>query len=49
MEQSTQPIHRKHQVDNIGMEVSEVRAIVEATEKIVPQEINFGYGEGFRP
>jgi hypothetical protein len=40
---------RQHQVDNIGVEVPEIRAIVESTEKIVPEDINFEYGEGFKP
>ena len=36
-------------VDNIGMEVPEARAIVEATDAIMSKEINLDYGEGFIP
>jgi hypothetical protein len=39
----------RHIVDNIGMEVPEVRAIVEATDAIMPEGIELGYGEGFLP
>ena len=40
---------QRHQVNNIGMEVSEIRAIVEGTEEVLPAEIDFEYGEGFKP
>jgi hypothetical protein len=36
-------------VDNIGMEVPEIRAIVEAVRTLLPKNINFEYGEGFTP
>lgn len=36
-------------VDNIGMEMPEVRAIVEATDAIMPDGIKLDYGEGFLP
>ncbi len=39
---------QKHIVDNIGMEVPEIKAIVELTGEILPGEIKFEYGEGFR-
>jgi hypothetical protein len=39
----------RHVVDNIGMEVPEVRAIVEATDAIMPEGIELDYGEGFLP
>ena len=38
-----------HIVDNIGMEVPEVKAIVEVTDSIMPKDINLEYGEGFIP
>lgn len=40
---------KQHIVDNIGMEVPEVRAIVEATDAILPDGIDLDYGEGFTP
>jgi len=40
---------QRHIVDNIGMEVPEVRAIVEATDAIMPEGVNLIYGEGFLP
>ena len=40
---------QQHIVDNIGMEVPEVRAIVEATDAVMPEGVNLNYGEGFIP
>lgn len=40
---------QQHIVDNIGMEVSEVRAIVEATDALMPEDVKLEYGEGFVP
>ena len=40
---------KKHIVDNIGMEVQEVMALVEATDAIVPEELDLDYGEGYVP
>lgn len=40
---------KRHLVDNIGMEVPEIRTIVETTRTILPQQIKFSYGEGFKP
>jgi hypothetical protein len=40
---------QRHIVDNIGMEVPEMRAIVEATDAIVPEDVHLEYGEGFTP
>ena len=40
---------QQHTVDNIGMEVPEVRAIVEATDTLMPERFNLDYGEGFLP
>ena len=40
---------RRHIVDNIGMEVPEIKAIVEATDAIMPEGVNLTYGEGFLP
>jgi hypothetical protein len=39
----------KYMVNNIGMEVPEIRALVEAIGEILPEEIKIEYGEGFRP
>jgi len=39
----------RHMVDNIGMEVPEVKAIVEATSAIMPEGVSLDYGEGFLP
>lgn len=39
----------RHTIDNIGMEVPEVRAIVEATDAILPEGVNLDYGEGHIP
>ena len=38
-----------HIVDNIGMEVPEMNAIVEATDAIMPGGVHLEYGEGFVP
>ena len=40
---------RRHIVDNIGMEIPEIKAIVEATDAIMPEGVNLDYGEGFLP
>jgi hypothetical protein len=40
---------RRHQVDNIGMEVSEIRALVETVNAINPEGISIEYGEGYVP
>jgi len=40
---------QQHIVDNIGMEVPEVKAIVEATDAIMPEGIHLDYGEGYLP
>lgn len=40
---------KKHMVDNIGMEVSEMRALVETVAAMMPDDINFEYGEGYIP
>jgi len=40
---------RTHIVDNIGMEVPEIRAIVEATDALMPEGVNLDYGEGYLP
>jgi hypothetical protein len=39
----------RHIVDNIGMELPEVRAIVEATDGIMPEGIELDYGKGYLP
>ncbi len=39
---------RRHQVFNIGLEVPEIRAIVEATEAVLPEGVDIEYGEGFK-
>lgn len=38
---------RRHQVFNIGMEVPEIKAIVEATETVLPEGVDLAYREGF--
>jgi hypothetical protein len=38
---------RKHQVFNIGMEVPEIRAIVEATDRVLPEGVDLAYREGY--
>jgi len=40
---------RKQRIDNIGMEVPEVRALVAATNALMPEEIDLDYGEGYIP
>lgn len=40
---------QRYMVDNIGMEVPEVRAIVESTDAILPEGVNLDYGEGYIP
>lgn len=40
---------KSHIVDNIGMEVPEIKAIVEEVGTLLPQDINFEYGEGVPP
>jgi hypothetical protein len=39
----------RHQVDNIGMEVPEIRALVEVIDAILPEGINIEYGKGYVP
>jgi len=39
----------RHMVDNIGMEVPEVGAIVEATDAIMPEDVDLDYGKGYKP
>lgn len=38
---------RRHQVFNIGMDVPEVRAVVEATRNVLPEGVDVVYREGF--
>ena len=40
---------QQHTVDNIGMEVPELRAIVSTVQQILPTKIKIDYGEGFKP
>ena len=40
---------QRHQVDNIGMEIPEIRALVEAIDTIMPEGVNLEYGEGYVP
>lgn len=40
---------RKHQVFNIGMEVPEIRAIVETTALVLPKGVKLQYGVGYIP
>ncbi len=40
---------RRHQVFNIGMEVPEIRAIVEATDRVLPEGVSLEYREGVTP
>jgi hypothetical protein len=40
---------QRHVVDNIGMEVPEIKAIVEATDAVMPEDIDLDYGEGYLP
>ncbi len=38
---------KTHIVDNIGMEVPQVRALVAATDAVVPDELTLEYGDGY--
>ncbi len=38
-----------HTVDNIGMEVPEMRFLVETVADLMPDDIEFAYGEGYIP
>jgi hypothetical protein len=40
---------RKLMVDNIGMEVPEIRALVDATAALLPEGVDVEYGEGYVP
>lgn len=40
---------QSHKVDNIGMEIPEIKAIVEAIDAIMPEGINLDYGEAYVP
>ena len=40
---------QSHKVNNIGMEIPEIKAIVEATDAIMPEGINLDYGKGYVP
>ena len=40
---------RKHQVFNIGMEVPAIKAMVEATDAVLPIGVNLEYREGYLP
>ena len=40
---------KQHIVDNIGMEVPEVRALVEIVQGILPEGVEIDYGEGTIP
>jgi len=40
---------KRHQVDNIGLEMPEMRALVETINAILPEGINLEYGEGYVP
>ena len=40
---------QSNQVFNIGMEVPEIKAIVEAVQILLSTEVNVEYGEGFQP
>jgi hypothetical protein len=37
----------KHKVDNIGLEVAQVRAIVETVAAVLPDGVEIDYGEGY--
>ena len=39
----------KHIVDNIGMEVPHIRALVQATDAVLPDDLDLEYGEGYVP
>src|SRR5215208_5506676 len=40
---------KSHSVNNIGVEVPEIRAIIERVDEILPEDINLLYREGFTP
>lgn len=40
---------QKHMVNNIGMEVPEIREIVEAARQLLPAGVKLDYGEGYIP
>jgi hypothetical protein len=40
---------KRYMVDNIGMQVPEIKAIVEGIGALLPEEIKFEYGEGVTP
>jgi hypothetical protein len=40
---------RRHQVFNIGMKVPEIQAIIEATERVLPEGLDLEYREGYLP
>lgn len=38
---------QQHIVDNIGMEVPEIRVIIEAADAVMPEGVSLDYGNGF--
>jgi len=40
---------QEHTVDNIGVEVPELRAIIENIDRLLPAKIKVDYGEGYKP
>lgn len=40
---------RRHVVNNIGLEVPEIRVLVEATDAIMPDGVDLEYGKGYIP
>ena len=40
---------QRHQIDNIGMEVPEIKALVEVMNTLMPEGVNLEYGEGYVP
>jgi hypothetical protein len=40
---------KSHSVNNIGVEVPEIRAIIERVNEILPEDMNLLYREGFTP
>jgi hypothetical protein len=40
---------QRHQIDNIGMEVPEIKALVEVMNTLMPAGVNLEYGEGYVP
>lgn len=40
---------RKHMVNNIGMEVPEIREVVESAKVLLPAGVELEYGEGYIP